>query len=99
MENFKPGEKRDSFFEFVTRKYYYKSPVFDMNISERGRWYVYFWDPYKQGGDYVAVFGVREIFSFTDIIRTIINAPLIMLNLELHIECETPEELCVERTE
>lgn len=92
VENFQPGEKRDRFFEFVTRKSYYKSPEFDMTVSAKGKWYVYFWDPYKQGGDYVAVFGIREPFTLSAIVRTIRYAPVIMLNRELHIDCEAPEE-------
>jgi hypothetical protein len=36
---------------------------------------------------YVAVIGAEEVFSLSDIIRSLIVTPLIWFNLELHIRC------------
>lgn len=87
VENLAPGEPRETFYEFFGAKYYYDAPAFDEEISEPGTWYVYYWDPYQVGGDYVAVIGAEEVFSLSDIIRSLIVTPLIWFNLELHIRC------------
>ena len=54
-----------------------------MNTS--GTYYVYYWDHYQTGGDYVAVLGYKEQFPPVDILRSIINVPLIRHNRELHL--------------
>lgn len=87
VENLAPGETRETFYEFFGGKYYYDAPAFDEEISEPGTWYVYYWDPYQIGGDYLAVIGFLEIFSFSDIIRSLLITPLIRFNLELHTRC------------
>ena len=87
MENFKPGEDREKFYEPFGGKWYYVGPIFDEIVEEPGTYYVYYWDPHNQGGDYVAVLGWREQFGFWDIIRALINTPLIRKNLELHTDC------------
>ena len=87
VKNLEPGETRETFYEFFGAKYYYDAPAFDEEISEPGTWYVYYWDPYQMGGDYLAVLGFEEIFSFSDIIRSLIVTPLIWFNLELHTRC------------
>ena len=56
-----------------------------MDISEPGAYYIYCWDPYSQGGDYVLVIGKGEFFGPADIIRSIINTMIIRKDGELHI--------------
>jgi hypothetical protein len=87
IKNQSPGEKRNTFFEPFTNKNYYRGPSFDQLISTPGTWYVFYWNPAGKSGDYVAVFGFRERFSFRDILRTLINVPKIWLDRELHIDC------------
>ncbi len=87
VKNLAPGETREKFYEPFTGKYYYDAPSFDQDVSTPGKWYVYYWDPYDIGGDYVAVLGTEEVFSFTDIIIALINTPLIWFNVDLHTAC------------
>lgn len=87
IENLAPGESRENFYEPFGAKYYYDAPAFDQEVSERGTWYIYYWDPYEMGGDYVAVLGFEEVFSLPDIIRSLIITPLIWFNIELHTKC------------
>ncbi len=86
MENVEPGEQREQFYEPFGGKSYYQGPVLDKNVTEPGTYYVYTWDPYETGGDYVLVFGKREIFGLFDIIRALIYTPMIRLDMELHIQ-------------
>ena len=81
------GETRDTFFEPFTNKNYYRGPFFDQILSTPGTWYLYYWDPAGRGGDYVAVFGFTEHFSFRDIIRALMNTPKIWFDKELHTDC------------
>ena len=87
IQNMNPGEPRDKFYEFFGGKSYYKGPGFNENISRTGTYYVFVWDPLQKGGDYVAVFGKKEIWRFRDIMRALRNTPLIRLNRELHVDC------------
>jgi hypothetical protein len=89
MENVNPGEPRETFYEPFGNKSYYKGPIFDEIIEEKGTYYIYYWDPWETGGDYVAILGRREIFGLFDIIRALIYTPLIRRNLELHIKVFT----------
>jgi hypothetical protein len=84
-ENVEPGSERETFFEPFGGKSYYYGPIFEENISEPGTYYVYCWDPYEQGGDYVLVLGKGEFFGPIDIIRSIVNTFIIRRNGELHI--------------
>jgi hypothetical protein len=88
VENLAPGEPRTTFYEPFSQKYYYDGPTFDQEVSEPGTWYIYFWDPYEMGGDYVAVLGFEEVFTGPDIVRALINTLLIRSNRELHTECQ-----------
>ncbi|HDS58711.1 MAG TPA: hypothetical protein ENN54_00220 [Thermoplasmatales archaeon] len=90
VENVAPGEERETFYEPFGGKSYYKSPVFDRVMNQSGTYYVYYWDPYERGGDYVAVLGRQEIFRFWDIVRALIYTPMIRLDMELHVDCEPP---------
>ena len=87
IKNKNPGEARETFYETFSGKTYYDGPAFDQEISTPGKWYIYYWDPYKTGGDYVAVLGFEEAFSFLDIMRALIRTPIIWFNGHLHTKC------------
>jgi hypothetical protein len=87
VQNTKPGEPRDTFYEPFSAKTYFDGPEFNQEVTTPGSWYIYYWDPYNIGGDYVAVLGSKESFSLLDTWRSLINTPLIWLNLELHTKC------------
>ncbi len=82
----KPGSSREQFFEPFGSKSYYQGPVYDETINISGTYYVYYWDPYHKGGDYVAVLGYKEQFPPLDILRALINTPLIRNDFELHVQ-------------
>jgi len=88
VQNKNPGAPRDSFFEPFSAKTYYDGPEFNQEVTEPGTWYIYYWDPYQIGGDYVAVIGTNESFSLLNIVRSLINTPKIWFNLELHTKCK-----------
>ena len=85
MENVEPGMQRETFFEPFGGKSYYEGPILDENITEPGTYYLYCWDPYQKGGDYVLVIGKGEFFGPIDIIRGIINTIIIRRDGELHV--------------
>ncbi len=80
-----PGSPREEFYEPFGGKSYYQGPRFDETLYLWGTYYVYYWDPYQKGGDYVAVLGYKEQFPPVDIIRALINTPLIRKGYELHL--------------
>jgi len=80
-----PGSPREEFYEPFGGKSYYQGPRFDETLYVWGTYYVYYWDPYEKGGDYVAVLGYKEQFPPLDILRALINTPLIRRGLELHL--------------
>jgi hypothetical protein len=80
-----PGSPREQFYEPFGGKSYYQGPRFDETINISGTYYVYYWDPYQKGGDYVAVLGYKEQFPPLDILRALINTPLIRHDYELHL--------------
>ena len=84
-ENVEPGVERETFYEPFGGKSYYEGPIFEEDISESGTYYIYCWDPYERGGDYVLVFGNGEFFGPIDIIRSIINTFIIRRDGELNI--------------
>jgi hypothetical protein len=84
-ENVEPGTNRDTFYEPFGGKSYYYGPILDINISISGTYYIYVWDPYHQGGDYVLVIGKGEFFGPIDIIRSLINTIIIRKDGEIHI--------------
>ena len=67
------------------REEFYKGPRFDQILYFWGTYYVYYWDPYQKGGDYVAVLGYKEQFPPLDFLRALINTPLIRHGYELHL--------------
>jgi hypothetical protein len=80
-----PGLLRKKFYEPFGGKGYYQGPKFDGVMNRSGTYYVYYWDHYRTGGDYVTVLGYKEIFLPMDIIRALINTLLIRRNQELHL--------------
>lgn len=80
-----PGSPREEFYEPFGGKSYYQGPRFDETLYVWGTYYVYYWDPYEKGGDYVAVLGYKEQFPPLDFLRALINTPLIRRGLELHL--------------
>ena len=84
-ENVELGTKRELFYEPFGGKSYYNGPIFEENINESGTYYIYCWDPYEKGGDYVLVFGKKEFFGPIDIFRSILNTIIIRRDGELHI--------------
>jgi hypothetical protein len=80
-----PGSPREQFYEPFGGKSYYQGPLFDETINITGTYYVYYWDHYQTGGDYVAVLGNKEQFPPLDFLRALINTPLIRHNYELHL--------------
>jgi hypothetical protein len=91
VENLLPGEPRETFYEPFGGKYYYDGPVFDQEVSQSGVWYIYYWDTYNLGGDYVAVLGWKEVFTLKDTLRALIYTPMIRRDKELHVECPREE--------
>lgn len=85
MENVEPGTERETFFEPFGGKSYYEGPILDENITEPGTYYLYCWDPYQMGGDYVLVIGKGEFFGPIDIIRGLLNTIIIRRDGELHV--------------
>lgn len=87
VPNLEPGEPRETFYEPFGGKWYYDGPSFDDYVFTSGTWYVYFWDPWGTGGDYVGVIGYEEQWERSDIIRGLFYTPLIRRDKELHVEC------------
>ena len=86
MENVEPGTPRETFYEPFGNKSYYEGPKFKEKLNDTGIYYVYCWDPHKQGGDYTIVIGDLEIWGPLDIIRALIYTPMIRHGLELHLQ-------------
>lgn len=84
-ENVEPGSERETFFEPFGGKSYYYGPTLDMDVSDSGTYFIYCWDPYNQGGDYVLVIGKGEFFGPIDIVRSLINTIIIRRNGEIHL--------------
>jgi hypothetical protein len=80
-----PGSAREQFYEPFGGKSYYQGPRFDETLYCWGTYYVFYWDPYQKGGDYVAVLGYKEQFPPVDFLRALINTPLIRHDKELHV--------------
>lgn len=87
VPNLAPGATRRQFYEPFGGKSYYDGPALTMDVSTPGTWYIYMWDPYGVGGDYVGVIGDREIWKLPDILRALVVTPIIRRDGELHREC------------
>ena len=62
IRNFTADKQRPIFYEPFSGTKYYDAPAFDHQSVKKGTWYLYFWDPEKNGGAYVAILGFREKF-------------------------------------
>ncbi len=86
--NLAPGEPRETFYEPFGGKFYYDAPIYNEVVATPGTWYLLYWDPAGMAGDYVGVIGREERFRGADILRALINTPIIRDNGELHVPCE-----------
>lgn len=84
VENFELGEERETFYEFFADKTYFDGPDFLEELYVPGTYYVYYWDPYLMGGDYVAVLGDKELWCVRDILRAFWYIPKLRRDKELH---------------
>lgn len=84
------GEPRERFYEPFGGKWYFQGPQFDEIVESAGEWAVIYWDPTGHRGDYVAVIGTEERFEGQDILRVLINTPIIRQDGELHVPCGPP---------
>ncbi len=70
---------------FLILTFIHISLTFLQAMSEEEYCILKYGDPYQKGGDYVAVLGYKEQFPLLDILRALINTPLIRHNYELHL--------------
>jgi hypothetical protein len=89
VPNVTPGQPRDTFYEPFGGKYYYDAPLFDQVVSTPGMWSIIYYDLTGDVGDYVGVVGIEERFRPADIIRSLINTPIIRNDGELHVPCQS----------
>ena len=88
VKNTEPGKEKKFFYEQYSKKSYYIMDNYEYTITEPGTWYVYYWDPYGQGGDYVAVWGIKDVFGPGDGLKMLINLPGIVSDRIMHTDCE-----------
>jgi len=88
VKNEAPWTPRKTFFEPFGNKWYFDGPLFDQEVEEPGRYYLYYWNPQGAPGDYVAVVGPEEIWEIPDILQAIVFTPMIRNGDELHLECK-----------
>lgn len=87
------GATRPSMYEFFSNQFYFEGPILDINVTEPGNYWLWFWDDSDAVGDYVAIVGKREVFSVEDIRRSFWNTPDIRRRGYLHVDCEEPDDL------
>lgn len=88
VEDTSAGGDREMFYEFFGNKSYYQGPVLEMPLYTEGVYYVVYWHPTGDAGDYVAVLGDQEIWRLREIIQALIVTPLIRMDKELHAPCD-----------
>jgi hypothetical protein len=88
VKNTEPGAERNFFYEQYSKKSYYITDYYDYTITEPGTWYLYYWDPYNLGGDYLALWGVKDSFDPGDGLKMLLNLPAIVSDRVMHSECE-----------
>jgi len=88
IKNTEPGAERNFFYEQYSKKSYYITDYYDYTITAPGTWYLYYWDPYNLGGDYLALWGVKDSFDPGDRLKMLINLPGILSDRVMHTECE-----------
>ena len=89
-EDIPTGAERDSMYEVFSDQFYYEGPILDITVKESGNYWLWFWNPAGETGDYVAIIGKREVFSVEDIRRSFYNTPEIRRRGYLNVECEEP---------
>jgi hypothetical protein len=82
IKNTEPGAERNFFYEQYSKKSYYITDYYDYTITEPGTRYLYYWDPYNIGGDYLAIWGVKDSFDPGDGLKMLINLPGILSDRE-----------------
>lgn len=87
VPNLPPGAPHPVFYEPFGGKWYYDGPTFEATLTVPGTYHAVFWDPLSLGGDYVAVLGDAEIWKLADILRALVNTPIIRADGELHTPC------------
>lgn len=87
VPNLAPGEPRSQFYEPFGGKSYYDGPTLTLEVTTPGEWFIFMWDPYGIGGDYVGVIGDKEIWKLPDILRALVVTPYIRRDKELHRPC------------
>ena len=88
VKNTEPGAEKTFFYEQYSKKSYYIMDNYEYTITEPGTWYLYYWDPYGQGGDYLAVWGVYDGFGPGDGLKMLFNLPAIVSDRIMHTDCE-----------
>ncbi len=88
LPNVPPGETRETFYEPFGGKYYYDAPIFDQVVTQPGHWGIIYYDLTGSVGDYGGVIGIEERFRPVDIVRSLINTPIVRQNGELHTPCD-----------
>ena len=86
VQNKKPGEPRDTFYEPFSAKTYYDGPEFNQEVTTPGLW-IFTTRIRKNWRRLCCCAWVKESFSLLDTLRSLINTPKIWLNLELHTKC------------
>ena len=64
MENVEPGAERETFYEPFGGKSYYEGPILEIQLENSGIYYLFCWDPYDTGGDYVLVIGRYDVLVY-----------------------------------
>ncbi|MEN6474002.1 MAG: hypothetical protein ABFD81_08315 [Syntrophaceae bacterium] len=78
---------RPQFYEPFGNKSYYQGPRLELKLKP-GNYFLIYWDPKGQVGDYVAAIGKYEIWWFKDLLRAIFITPIIRAGGELHLPAE-----------
>ena len=81
------GGERPSKYEYYSDQFYFEGPIYQTRIVEPGLYKVVFWDPQGDPGDYVAVFGRREVFGPEDWQLSRQNTPVVRRREQLHGNC------------
>lgn len=85
-------EPRETFYEPFGGKSYYEGPGYDKTVVHPGLYILLVWDPHAESGDYVVGIGKEERFPLPDLIRALINTPIIRRDGELHGPCGPSKE-------
>ena len=78
------GHPRNWEYEPFGAKAYYFGPQLDIIVNTPGAYTLIYWDRTGRTGDYVAVIGAKESFEGPNMVRAVVNTPLIRRDAELH---------------